>query len=134
MPVPPAPYEANSVAPVPYDKTHGGIPGRHTKEEEAFLKVFCKRPRDHAAFNEAFAEAVAEVGLPLLTECARLAVESQRAKDGDTQKLRRPETWLQDRGWEDFKGQAENAVTLAEDPEELERKLREKFRRGETIY
>ena len=79
-------------------------------EQRAFIKAFCKRPKDYVLFNEAYAEAIKEVKPDVLEECARLAVEYQRKTDGDSQKLRRPENWLADRAWMDFVAQAKRTV------------------------
>lgn len=81
-----------------------------TKEQRAFIKAFCKRPKDYVLFKDSYAEAVKEVKPEVLEECARLAVEHQRKTDGDSQKLRRPETWLADRAWLDFVAQAKRNV------------------------
>ncbi|MGN0885704.1 MAG: hypothetical protein ACI4RT_01775 [Candidatus Spyradenecus sp.] len=77
-----------------------------TEDQRAFIRAFGKRPRDLTEFNAYYAEAVHEVPPEVLAACARLAVEHQRKTDGDSQKLRRPENWLADRAWEDFKAQA----------------------------
>jgi hypothetical protein len=86
---------------------------RYNKNEEMFLRAFGKRPRtqeDILEFHEAFKQATEEVSVELLVECATLAVEALRAKDGDTRYLRRPNVWLADRTYQDFINKAKAKV------------------------
>lgn len=85
-----------------------------SEDEEKFLTVFGKRPRLHEdvqEFHRAFAQALEDVkDLEVLVECAKIAVEVKREKDGDTQMLSRPNVWLSDRAYVDYIKRARDAV------------------------
>ena len=82
------------------------VKGHFTPEERDFLKTYGKQPLTNDAFNAfvtAFSEAVQDVGLQRLIECARMEVENVRAENGgSSQKLRRPEVWLADLAYRDW--------------------------------
>ena len=82
------------------------VKGHFTPEERDFLKTYGKQPLTNDAFNQfvtAFSEAVQDVGLQRLIECARMEVENVRAENGgSSQKLRRPEVWLTDLAYRDW--------------------------------
>ena len=82
------------------------VKGHFTPEERDFLKTYGKQPLTNDAFNQfvtAFSEAVQDVGLQRLVECARMEVENVRAENGgSSQKLRRPEVWLADLAYRDW--------------------------------
>ena len=82
------------------------VKGHFTPDERDFLKTYGKQPLTNDAFNAfvtAFSEAVQDVGLQRLIECARMEVENVRAENGgSSQKLRRPEVWLADLAYRDW--------------------------------
>ena len=76
-----------------------------SEDEEKFLKEYGKRPRgaeEVAAFHRAYAEALADLkDAYLLANCAKVAVTDMREDEGNTNKLRRPHYWLEDRAYRD---------------------------------
>lgn len=90
------------------------VKGHFLQSENEFLKAYGKRPitsEGFFTFIEAFKDISGEVGLDVLTECAKLEVAHVRGENsGSSQKLRRPELWLTDGGYQDWLPEAEKRV------------------------
>lgn len=103
-----------------------------TEDEALFLKAYLKKPTDFRAFRDAYAAAREEYGPKTLAKCAGMEVREMREREGHIRFLQKPETWLEERNWENFVGCVDRFEGLTYE-EKLER-VREERRTGVKFY